>query len=369
MSQPWTLHNCDVLAGLALLEDGSVDCIVTSPPYWGLRDYGHDGQIGLEQTFSDYLAKMVAVFGECKRVLKPTGTMWVNMGDAYAGSWGSQGGPTNLSVPPAGVYADKSPTRNPRESLGVAPKNLIGQPWRLAFALQDDGWILRSDIIWAKPNPMPESVRDRPTKAHEYVFLLTKQGKYFYDQDAIREPFKENHPASLDWGRATLEPERPGQSSKQKRSSRKMPDGWDTGPGGHGSFHRNGREKGAPSHKGSSFSKGKTGVHQLDRASEVERKDNPAGANARTVWTIATEAYPEAHFATFPTELPRRCLKAGCPEGGLVLDPFAGSGTTLAVALELGRRAVGIELNPAYCDLIRDRLSKTTPSLFLEVSA
>ncbi len=255
----------DVLDGLATLPDASVNCVVTSPPYWGLRDYGADGQIGLENTLDEHIAKMVAVFSEVRRVLASDGVMWLNYGDAYSG------------------------------------KSLLGMPWRVAFALQADGWYLRSDVIWAKPNPMPESCTDRPTKSHEYVFLMTKSPKYWYDADAVREEH--------------VEPER-----------------------------SNGRIE----NRG----------HRHNALGGVRpREYNPNGKNIRSVWTIPTEAMPDAHFATFPQKLAHRCILSGCPEGGIVLDPFAGSGTTLWVATKNNREAIGIELNPEYAEIARKRMA------------
>jgi DNA modification methylase len=282
------------------MEPESVHCVVTSPPYWGLRDYGVPGQLGLEPTPKEYVADMVAVFREVRRVLRADGTVWLNLGDSYA----RQGGKTD-GLPrhwdgrendPSGMHAKRSLA----SEFGAKPKDLIGIPWRVAFALQADGWYLRSDIIWAKPNPMPESVTDRPTKSHEYVFLLSKSARYFYDADAVRE---------ADGGRGS------GQVARKYRI--------DAG--------------GNPNHPG-------------NQGYAVPWEPNSAGRNLRSVWTIATQPYPGAHFATFPEALVEPCVKAGCPEGGVVLDPFAGSGTTGRVANRLSRRAVLIELKPDYID-------------------
>lgn len=397
-----TLINADVITGLQSLADDSVDCVVTSPPYWGLRDYGVEGMIGLEPTFAEYLTKMVAVFEEVKRVLKPTGTCWVNMGDAYA-----QGGGKRRADEDIGYYKakeqeyiatgraanmpaswDERGDRAANTAQGsFKPKDLLLMPARVAIALQDAGWWVRSEIIWAKPNPMPESVTDRPTSAHEKIYLLTKRGTYFYDADAVREPVQEpwrsgNHEGGRD---------RP---DDDLMTGRPRAFGWQ------------------------------------------ERAYNPSGRNLRNVWTIATQPYPEAHFATFPEELPRKCIMAGTSErgvcyacgkpwervvektggppkgrhsnkpdyhrtqyqdahpegnstgGGLshqyakygypetktlgwqptcpcvdtptipatVLDPFSGSGTTGLVALKLDRLYIGIELNPTYINLSIKRL-------------
>jgi DNA modification methylase len=319
----------DVRTILATLPAESVQCVVTSPPYWGLRDYGVADQLGLEATPEEYVKRMAAVFAEVRRVLRSDGTLWLNMGDSYAANRSYQvvdtkhtdvGNSLSMQIPP-----------------GLKPKDLVGMPWRLAFALQADGWYLRSDIIWSKPNPMPESVTDRPTKAHEYLFLLTKSARYYYDADAIRE---------------------------SAGTFTKMPDGWDTGPGSHGSFHRQGREKGRRSDKqsdirGAQVSGGDRTSGFNDRWDASEANGTaPLTRNKRTVWTIATQPYPEAHFATFPEDLVEPCILAGTKPCDLVLDPFAGSGTTLAVAKRLDRDYLGIELNPAYVTLAERRLAQ-----------
>lgn len=338
----------EVLKGLA---DNSVNCCVTSPPYFGLRDYGTaeweggepgcqhntggrkqvpqtkhkaaavsivaggnrgasktcivcgairiDGQIGLEETPAEYVQTLLDVFREVKRILRPDGTCWLNLGDTWStdGKWG--GGKTNAGknyTSFAGGY------RSIKKETGLAGKQLIGIPWRVAFALQDDGWWLRSEIIWAKPNAMPESVTDRPSKAHEQLFLLTKSAKYFYDYEAIREP----------------------------------------------------QVKG---NAGSGFSTGKTAIHQLNRASNNERIED-GFRNKRSVWTVPSQPYSGSHFATFPEKLIEPCILAGCPVGGTVLDPFGGSGTTGRVAAKFERNAILIELNPEYHKLIDERTDK-----------
>lgn len=337
-----------VLDRLRELPDESVHCCVTSPPYYGLRDYGVAGQLGLEPTLAEYLDNMVAVFREVRRVLRSDGTLWLNIGDSYATGAGAVG-----NCPGGGAQGEKwagamtSPNRMPQ--AGYKPKDLMGVPWRLAFALQADGWWLRQDIIWYKPNPMPESVRDRCTKAHEYIFLLTKSERYYFDQAANSEPA----------------------TSAYDPDSCKSPDGWASHEGGHGSFHREGREKGRSGNKARKPAS--------DRGVPIDTNGSASGAvagsvpwegatrNRRSVWTITTQAFPEAHFATFPTEIPRRAIVAGCPAGGTVLDPFLGSGTTALVADRLQRDCIGIELNPAYADMAERRIRGDAP-LFAEVA-
>lgn len=324
--------NADVMDGLKSLADESVHCVVTSPPYWGLRDYGHEGQIGLEKTPQEFVARMVDVFREVRRVLRKDGVCFVNLGDSYMGG-GRGGGAENCKQQTNVGSLDAAPNQR---VPGFKQKDLVGVPWRVAFALQNDGWWLRQDIIWHKPNPMPESVTDRCTKSHEYIFLLTKSERYAWDAEAISE--------ASSWD--------PGKS--------KMPDGWDTGPGGHGSFHREGREKGRKAgnktHKGVAAAEAGDTFHAtkagLLKVADVEWM----GRNKRSVWTIATAPFSEAHFATFPPELPEICIKAGCPKGGTVLDPFGGAGTTGLVADRLQRHAVLIELNPEYAAMARRRI-------------
>jgi DNA modification methylase len=375
----------DCLEGLRTLPDASVHCCVTSPPYWGLRDYGHDGQIGLESTPEAYVARMVEVFREVRRVLRDDGTCWVNLGDSYAATT-KQSGRNDHDRPhngeARGTYdvGTAGAKTKLRVSLGtLKPKDLVGIPWRVAFALQADGWWLRQDIIWHKPNPMPESVRDRCTKAHEYVFLLTKSERYYYDAEAIKEPSS--------WGRVND----PAWNAARAATNEKK-----------GCGNRNGKSTG--------FAE-----WQPDQ-----------GRNRRSVWTVTTKPYSGAHFAVMPADLVEPCIKAGCPEQccpvcgrgwdrvvekqrtatrpgneskygtpeedirggsvtlrerhlvstqtlgwkpacdcattgtipGTVLDPFAGSGTTLAVAAELGRSGIGCELNPDYIKLAEERIAK-----------
>jgi DNA modification methylase len=400
----WQIIEGDCRDVLAMLPERSVHTCVTSPPYFGLRDYGHDGQIGLEPTPDEFVAALVAVFREVRRVLRDDGTVWLNLGDSYAGSWGAQsrggppsesstlqgnghrgGGPKISDLSRVQIAAHPKSTRTGSIPPGAEykPKDLIGIPWAVAFALRADGWYLRSDIVWSKPNPMPESVTDRPTKAHEYLFLLSKGPRYYYDGDAIREPHLTADDAR---NREDFDPSR-------------------------GSF------------VGGGINDGRT------RTSGASTWPD-AGRNKRSVWTVATQPYAGAHFATFPPKLIEPCILAGAPERacgecrapwvrvveridtgrrqkmadgwdvdegghgsfhrngrakgetgvpvmenrtvgfeppcthgddtarGVVLDPFAGAGTTGVVALRHGRNFIGIELNPEYADLARPRLER-----------
>lgn len=299
------IHNCDCISGMKQLAANSVDCCITSPPYLGLRDYGTDGQIGNEVDVKDYIDNLVSVFSEVYRVLKPTGTLWLNIGDSYNGS--GKGG----ACYPENAKKYKQGTNNgcinnivkTKNYSGFRRKELIGIPWRLAFALKDNpGWLLRQDIIWSKPNPMPESVTDRCTKAHEYIFLFSKQCDYYFDSEAIKEE-------SVEF---------------QTRMNR--------------------------CNAGHVYSKIK---HISDKF-----RDLRSNRNKRDVWTIPVAHNKFGHFATFPEELVANCIKAGCPDGGLVLDPFSGSGTTGVVAGKLGRQFVGYEINPEYVELANQRISQ-----------
>lgn len=299
----------DTIQGMKTLADNSVDCCITSPPYWGLRDYGHGDQLGLEPTLEAYVENMVKVFREVRRVLKPTGTLWLNLGDSYA--TGGMSNPSASSTLGGGkdrVAASYNITR--KLPHGLKPKDLVGIPWRVAFALQADGWYLRQDIIWHKPNPMPESVTDRCTKSHEYLFLLAKSEKYFYDHEAVKEPA------------VTAGEDRGG------------------GKKGANEYARTGDEK----------LRTKAGLASIGVT--------PDTRNRRDVWTIPTKPFKGAHFAVMPEALVEPCILAGCPEGGVVFDPFTGSGTTGAVALRHNRNFIGTELNPEYIQIAHQRISK-----------
>jgi DNA modification methylase len=314
----WRVLVGDVRDKLAELPAGSVQCCVTSPPYFGLRDYGVAGQIGLERTPAEFVAEMVNLFRLVRDAMREDGTLWLNLGDSYAGS-------SALTTNAKALKGKQGTSRGthgviaPRDWDGLKAKDLSGIPWRVALALQADGWYLRSDIIWHKPNPMPESVTDRPTKSHEYVFLLTKAERYYYDAEAIAEE--------------GIKP-----------------------AGANGSF---GNKDAAARRVSELTGNMRNGVEYLVNGKR----------NARSVWTINTAPYPEAHFATFPEALPERCIKAGSKEGDTVLDPFCGSGTTGAVSMRLGRNFVGIELNPAYAELSRKRIGSALPMFSQEVPA
>lgn len=327
---------------------------VTSPPYWGLRDYGVAGQIGLEQTPEEWLSQLVEVFRLVRDLLADDGTCWVNIGDAYCHGTGADRGPTTTAGAhvPAG-WSNRSQPQRIRPTGDIKTKDLVGLPWMLAFALRADGWYLRQDIIWNKPNPMPESVRDRCTKSHEYVFLLSKQDRYYFDQEAILEPVSENTHARLSQD-----------VQKQVGSSR---------------AHAGGKTNGNMKAVGRGLSGSPHGRHVLGEAipekerrklaeagSGVKNNDSfdkamaimPDRRNKRSVWTIPTESFSGAHFATYPQKLVEPCILAGSRPGDIVFDPFFGSGTTGEVAQRLGRQWIGCELNPEYEKLQRQRTAQ-----------
>lgn len=302
------VHNMDCLKGLRMMQSNFVDCCVTSPPYYGLRDYGIDGQIGLELSPEVYIAKLTEIFAEVLRVLKPTGTLWLNIGDTYNGYKGNANQKNMESM-----YAGHrhQPTRKPHhglESKSIKNKDMIGIPWMMAFSLRSTGYYLRQDIIWHKPNPMPEAVTDRCTKAHEYIFLLSKSARYYFDAEAIKEQARSDNRAHM--------------------------------------VHHRKVENGAYREKYSDY---------MITPSEKRNK--------RDVWTVAVKPTKEAHFATFPEQLITPCIIAGCPKDGIVLDPFMGTGTTAMVARKHQRHFVGFELNPDYMSII-DKKTQVTPLLF-----
>lgn len=335
------IYQGDCLEHMEWMADETVQCCITSPPYFRLRDYGVEGQIGLEETPEEYVRKMVEVFREVRRILRPDGTLWLNLGDSYAGS-GKGGGESfegerrNWNAVAVGsLSVDRMGSRH-CSYAGLKPKDLIGIPWRVAFALQADGWYLRQDIIWRKPNPMPESVTDRCTKSHEYIFLMSKSPKYYYDHEAIKEPAvgQNEHDLTGPGYKA------PGQSaqtgSRSKRDSFKRID-----------------SKRAQVIPGQSV-----GTHREDRE---ESTYDTTTRNRRSVWDVATRPYKGAHFATYPPKLIEPCVLAGSRRGDVVFDPFGGSGTTAAVALRHGRRAITCELNPEYVELIKQRTGRELP--------
>ena len=335
----------DCLEVMRGMDAESVHCCVTSPPYWGLRDYGVSGQLGLERTPEEYVAALVAVFREVRRVLRDDGTLWLNLGDSWASGKGScfnpGGGESSYKDyrKKAGVIPLKRLNVSEVRAAGIKPKDLVGIPWRVAFALQADGWWLRSDIVWAKPNPMPESVTDRPTKSHEYIFLLTKSYRYYYDAKAIMEPVQS------------------GPSDVQKMIEKK-----DRIDAKH--FHVDAGPLAAATHRthiGNKRAVGGTKIHGnlpgWDDGGRACNGPDQLFRNKRDVWTVGTSTYDGAHFATFPPALIRPCILAGCQVDGTVLDPFGGSGTTGLVAKQEGRNAILIELNTDYCGIARKRIA------------
>lgn len=344
------IYNENCLAGMKLLPDASVDCCVTSPPYFGLRDYGNAEQIGLEATPELFVEQLVNVFTEVKRVLKPEGTLWLNLGDSYSGSGKGIGDTT-------GDKWKQSTNKGTREGkfvkvdTGLKAKDLIGIPWMVAFALRTNGWYLRQDIIWNKPNPMPESVMDRCTKAHEYIFLMSKSQKYYYDADAIKTKVAD---ATVQRMAQQIEDQKgsdrvPGKTNGTMKAvgpGRNARKGVDVKGGNQGST------KGIPAMAiNGNGVKGHSGYFDADGNLIGDGK-----ANKKSVWTVTTKPFSEAHFATFPEDLIVDCIKAGCPEGGIVLDPFMGAGTTALVAKKLNRNYIGYELNPEYLKIANKRL-------------
>jgi DNA modification methylase len=357
-----TIRHGDCREVLRTLPDESVHCCVTSPPYFGLRDYGVAGQIGLEPTPEAFVDEMVSVFREVRRVLRADGTLWLNLGDSYAGSWGAQGRQgssgqmANRSVVSA-RQIEAHPKRQARTGSvtqldGIKAKDLIGIPWQVAFALRADGWYLRQDIIWSKPNPMPESITDRCTKAHEYIFLLSKSERYYYDQESVLEPA--------------------AQSSIERLSQPTIAQqaGSDRVPGKtNGTMKAVGRASGNKTHKYvTEYEDGDSEKHRT-KAGLMKIADKPYPMrNKRSVWEVTTQPFKEAHFATFPPLLIEPCIKAGCPAGGTVLDPFGGAGTTGMVACRLLRDAILIELNPEYA-AIAERRIRGDAGMFADVAS
>ena len=367
-----TIHTGDCREVLKTLADCSVNCCVTSPPYWGLRDYGHAGQIGQEKSPEEFVAALVGVFREVRRVLADDGTLWLNLGDSYANytKWGGSTGGKHA----AGCHGE--PLGRGKRDTGLKGKDLVGIPWRVAFALQADGWWLRQDIIWSKPNPMPESVTDRCTKSHEYIFLLSKAARYYYDAEAIAEAAETNDLRRPYGSKGAWDLD--GRPEEQKHGGELRA----VGRGGKNAFRGQGHfrdgENGPANREGRDMKNVGVGrasgnvshkyVAEYD-GSDTEEHGTKAGMlkisgtayptrNKRSVWTVTTKPYREAHFATFPPDLITPCILAGSRVGGTVLDPFGGSGTTGEVAEAHGRHSVLIELNPAYVKLSEKRTAQ-----------
>lgn len=331
------IYNSECLQGLKYLPDNSIHCCVTSPPYYALRDYGDDAQIGLEKTPEEYIQKLVDVFREVRRVLTKDGTLWFNIGDSYASSMkGEASYPDNAMNYKLGTNRGTlGKATIIKKCMGYKSKDLIGIPWMLAFALRADGWFLRQDIIWHKPNPMPESVKDRCTKAHEYIFLLSKSKHYYFNSEAIKQVAKteENRPSGVQRNRE---------------------------------YNYNSKENNNPqAYRKQQYVGGRKRKSQIYKEDDPMFRRNsercyvPSGmVNKRSVWSVCTSAFKDVHFAVFPPALIVDCIKAGCPEGGIVLDPFMGSGTTAVVARKLNRKYIGFELNPSYVDMAKERIIK-----------
>lgn len=330
----------DCLSGLKKMKANSVDCCITSPPYFGLRDYGHADQLGLEKTVEEYIQKIVEIFQEVHRVLKTNGTLWLNLGDSYIGTTtgsGSQKSSRLQGGKSTQINAGKRPDKKPGN--GLKNKDLIGIPWMAAFALRGAGWFLRQDIIWHKLNPMPESVVDRCTKAHEYIFLMSKSGKYYYDQAAIMQPLAAS---TLSDGRFTNPDYMPPRPDR----------GYAGGPPQAGGGHL--KRKSGNKRRKTGAERGCPEIMAVTRVPACPWEGNTA--NKRSVWTVSGQPFVGAHFATFPPALIVDCIKAGCPENGTVLDPFMGAGTTAVVARKLNRNFIGFELNPDYIKIAEKRL-------------
>jgi len=346
----------DALTELKKLPGESVHCCVTSPPYWGLRDYGVPGQIGLEKMPEEYVEKMVAVFAEVRRVLRDDGTLWLNLGDSYSSQAGQRKPTDHAGIKQQSNVASTNAPSRCVESLG--PKQLVGIPWRVAFALQASGWYLRQDIIWSKPNPMPESVTDRCTKSHEYIFLLSKSARYFYDNEAVKEAAEYRTPNAPDKIASPYGQGFTRRALKAETSPRHDGNQWNECRGrGFNPAGRSKRDsfKRENSKRSEVFPGQSVGTHRMERE---ESAWDIATRNRRSVWTISTRPFSEAHFATFPPEIPEICIKAGCPPHGTVLDPFGGAGTVGLVAEKLGREYILIELNPKYVEMAEQRIER-----------
>jgi len=317
-----TLHVGDAAQVLAELPDRSVDCVVTSPPYWGLRDYGVPGQYGHERTPEGYVANLRRAFGEARRVLAVDGTVWLNLGDSYGGSWNNYVASGSTAPTAANTRRRRRYGQHRPPQADQRYKSLLGMPWRVALALVEDGWILRNAIVWHKPNGTPESAGDRLTRRYEMLFLLVRSPRYWFDLDAIREPHHDPRPEAA---------ARPGVSQRPCR----------------GAYGRRPARTDRPAPGGAAA-----------RSSTGRRRGGKSGRNPGDVWTLLAHAYRDFHSAVGPVEVPLRCVAAGCRPGGVVCDPFSGTATTGVAALQLGRRYIGIDLNPAFHDLAIERLTR-----------
>lgn len=370
------IYQGDCLEVLKTFEDNSIDCCVTSPPYYALRDYGVDGQIGLEETPEKYIERLTEVFMEVHRVLKPEGTLWLNIGDSYNSSPKGNTSPSGFQSKNYGINdkpKDRASKFKTMLANGIKQKDLIGIPWMLAFSLRNAGWYLRQDIIWHKPNPMPESVKDRCTKSHEYIFLLSKSSKYYFDYEAIQEKANPNSISkNIRFGGNKYEDNddtlfqiysgdvyEPKTKVRTRNNGYSKAGGHRDNSGGVGDYSKHGHTKNCQ-YDG-----------QVPNTMHLKREDGIKDEvyfvrNKRDVWSINVKPNKEAHFATYPQELVSPCILAGSPEGGVVLDPFMGSGTTGFVANKLGRHYIGIELNPEYVEMAERRigLEKSQLKLF-----
>ena len=349
----WELYQGDCIEVMRGMPEKFVQTCVTSPPYYGLRDYGVEGQIGLEESPDEYVQRLVEVFREVRRVLRDDGTVWLNLGDSYNGARMNRSGQHG--------YKDGRSNRDKRFSVGgvegLKPKDLVGIPWMVAFALRADGWYLRSDCIWHKPNAMPETVTDRPTKAHEYIFLLTKNSKYYFNSDLIREPNQDKY----DGKRGSTKTRTKFQSAMRTMSDKEEMKKYAT-------QGRNKRTVWSVEEQIDFIEtlSDELECYGIDKNIIEEALFNSCIMKFGTVWNIPTKPFKEAHFATYPPDLIEPCILAGCPEGGVVLDPFVGSGTTLLVATRHHRRSIGIELNPEYIEIAKRRLDSVQLKLVME---
>lgn len=337
------VHFGDARDVLRTLPARSVDCVVTSPPYWQLRDYGHPEQLGMEETPDGFVRRLVSIFDDVRRVLTPDGVVWLNLGDTYTGGRNGGIGASSLTSQRNHIAARKawlaSPTRTHRSAPGIKQKELVGIPWRVALAMQSAGWFLRSEIVWCKPTAMPESVRDRPSRDHEHVFLLSRSKRYFYNADAIRTPLR---PSTLTTHGRSIRGSR-GEDDDRVRS--------------HGWAKRAPKRIAKVDEDGNLIGANARTVWRTAIEEEIARLQRALEVGSESVWPIVQDRWEGEHTSTFPVALARRCILAGCPIGGTVLDPFCGTGTTLAAALEVGRESIGIDISEGVLPEIEQRLA------------